>query len=331
MQRPPGSLGPVVTMAGTVFTVASWLAALYLAAVTVSAAIRIARRRRTDGWLSAHATAGWMNMLLWGCAAVAVFTALGVLAPLIGGLLAVALLAVGLAAAWRVLQLRGVTRDHLQQADARRVIAGILAGQLRRGPLHLADHLRMARRHLERAVAEHRGSPAAAPAPAVPATTAAPAPPPAPARTNGGTSMAAPAAPNGNGTRQQPAVRARRLATRDGKPIPVPPEWQAVVAAIIDFQPGDNQEFLDWMLGLLAGVAACGEAVVELHETLTTGIGVDAAAITAVHDVADGFVANAETVGTAVTEFTDYFELPQEHVDQGRQMTHDGHWITATQ
>lgn len=141
-----------------------------------------------------------------------------------------------------------------------------------------------------------------------------------PSRNTGGNGTRPPA----NGTVQQPAIRARRIAAAAGM-VAVPAEWSAVVAGTSDFEADSNIELAQWMTAQVLGLAAWAESVVEQHET-NRGKGVDAAAISMLQDVAEAGVTCAQTMAGAVGAFCAYFELPDAFVDSGGQLAHDGRW-----
>jgi len=127
------------------------------------------------------------------------------------------------------------------------------------------------------------------------------------------------------GSRIRPASRARHTAARAGGAMPA--EWGGVIARAADFEPGDDGELLGWMGDEVSGVAGYAEALVDLYESCTAGIGLDPVAMTALHDVADAAAHAAETMSGARHRFADHYELPREFAANGGLMTHDGRWI----
>ena len=129
------------------------------------------------------------------------------------------------------------------------------------------------------------------------------------------------------GGRITPAHRARHTAARTGGAIPA--EWAEVIARAADFEPGDDGELLGWMGDEVSGVAGYAEALIDLYESCTAGIGLDPVAMTALHDVADAAAHAAETMSGARRRFADHYELPREFAGNGGLMPHDGRWVTG--
>jgi hypothetical protein len=128
-------------------------------------------------------------------------------------------------------------------------------------------------------------------------------------------------------SRISPDRRAQRTASRSGAVIPA--EWGHVVTQTADFDPEDDGHLLDWMGGQVAGVAAYGEALVEVYEGLTRDKGADPKAAAAIHDVADAIAHAAEMMAAAKAKFSEHYELPREYAANGGLMTHDGRWVTG--
>ena len=124
-----------------------------------------------------------------------------------------------------------------------------------------------------------------------------------------------------------PAHRARHTAARTGGAMPA--EWAGVIARAADFEPGDDGELLGWMGDEVSGVAGYAEALIDLYESCTAGIGLDPVAMTALHDVADAAAHAAETMSGARRRFADHYELPREFAGNGGLMPHDGRWVTG--
>ena len=131
----------------------------------------------------------------------------------------------------------------------------------------------------------------------------------------------------GPGSRIRPARRAQHTAAQAGGAMPA--EWGGVIARAADFEPGDDGELLGWMGDEVSGVAGYAEALVDLYESCTAGIGLDPVAMAALHDVADAAAHAAETMSGARHRFADHYELPREFAANGGLMSHDGRWVTG--
>jgi hypothetical protein len=128
------------------------------------------------------------------------------------------------------------------------------------------------------------------------------------------------------GAVRRPAIRAQRAVASAGQGTAAPAGWGAIAAATSDFRSESNIEFAGWLTGEALGVFAWAEAMVEQHEASRDEIGVDAAAIAALDDVATAIVGCAETIAGAVSRFCAHFELPDAFVDAGGKLAHDGNW-----
>ena len=129
------------------------------------------------------------------------------------------------------------------------------------------------------------------------------------------------------GGRIRPARRARHTAAQTGGATPR--EWGGVIARAADFEPDNDGELLGWMGDEVSGVAGYAEALVDLYESCTSGIGLDPVAMTALHDVADAAAHAAETMSGARGRFANHYELPREFAGNGGLMPHDGRWVTG--
>ena len=154
-----------------------------------------------------------------------------------------------------------------------------------------------------------------------PAAIAVPAAAPAAAVTsrNGETPMpaTAPAAP--------PMPPTRRPAN-----LPAPSAlWRAVAAAAADFVPESEAEAADWLRGQAAGLLAYAEGLMGAHANAVDEVGVNPVALRALHNAADTVAEAGATVGDGANDLLAYFAEVREFVQAGKQMTHDGRWITG--
>jgi hypothetical protein len=304
-----------------ILTALGWLAALGLLAACLSSAWHGFRDKKYGPWIGAG---------LYACAAVVLLAIDGVLKPLAAGVLAFLALALagGVALAEDRANAVAASPDGTPYgiswqavAGSARGGAGASFGYLARDTRGLAGWLHS--RWQELRTGEDSGL---EPAPLIqPSPNGASSMPPGNTGGNGtrprGSSQSLPPA---NGTVQQPAIRARRIAAAAGT-VPVPAGWAAVVAGTADFEADSNVELAQWMTGQVLGLAAWAESVVEQHET-NRAMGVDGAAISMLQDVAEAGVTCAQTMAGAVSQFCNYFELPDSFVDTGGQLAHDGRW-----
>jgi hypothetical protein len=294
-----------------ILTALGWLAVLGLLAACLSSAWRGVRGKE----FGSLAGAG-----LYACAALILLAIAGVLRPAAAGVLAFLALALACGAALAEERADAVaaspdgTPDGISwQVAARAAGAGAGAGfgYLARDTRRLAGWLRSRRQEPPAGEFSSFESSSVQPSPNGASM------PPRNTQGNG-------ARPPSGGTVKQPAIRARRIAAAAGT-VPVPAGWAAVVAGTADFEAGSNVELAAWMAEQVLGLAAWAEAVVEQHEA-NREKGVDPAAISMFHDVADAGVSAAQAMAAAVSQFCNYFELPDAFVDAGGQLAHDGSW-----
>ncbi len=302
-----------------ILTTLGWLAALGLLAACLSSAWHGFRGKEYGPLAGAG---------LYACAALILLAIIGALRPAAAG--ALAFLAIALACGAALAEERAGAVAASPDGDPDGISWRMVAGSARAGAGagfgYLArDTRRLARRLRSRRQEPRTGRPPGAEAGPYTDDFASPIQP-----SPNGASMP-PRNTQGNGTRppasgtvKQPAIRARRIAAAAGS-MPVPAGWAAVVAGTADFEAESNVDLAAWMAEQVLGLAAWAESIVEQHET-NRGKGVDPAAISMFHDVADAGVVAAQAMAAAVSQFCNYFELPDAFVDAGGQLAHSGDW-----
>ena len=78
-----------------------------------------------------------------------------------------------------------------------------------------------------------------------------------------------------------------------------------------------------------AGLLAYAEGVMGAHANTVDGKGVDPVAMRGVHAAADIVAEAGGQIANGATELLRYFAEVREFVQAGKQMTHDGRWITG--
>ena len=118
--------------------------------------------------------------------------------------------------------------------------------------------------------------------------------------------------------------------TRRPANLPAPSAlWRAVAAAAADFVPESEAEAADWLRGQAAGLLAYAEGLMGAHSNAVDEVGVDPVALRALHNAADTVAEAGATVGDGANDLLAYFAEVREFVQAGKQMTHDGRWITG--
>jgi len=147
----------------------------------------------------------------------------------------------------------------------------------------------------------------------------------------------APACTEGNGDRRpmttQPTVPSPR-APRARLPARVkanaPAGWQVLASATSDYEPGSDEELLDWMASEVAGISSYGEAITDLYETcIDADIRLDPVAMAALHDAADASADFAAAMAYARQKFASHYAEVREFVAAGGVLPKDGDFITG--
>jgi len=134
--------------------------------------------------------------------------------------------------------------------------------------------------------------------------------------------MTMPAAAGRSGPARQPAPG---RAARGSLPGP----WAALAAATADFEPDDDADMLEWMAAQVTGMAAYAEALADVYETCVNSLGVDPAAMNAVHDTADAAADAATAMAYARQKFAAHYAEVREFAAAGGLLPFNGRWITG--
>ncbi len=229
-----------------------------------------------------------------------------------------------------------VTSDRLPGAIAE--LAGRAAGHsARRSRHHAGRAMRSARRHTGR-LARNAGRRASAAARRLRGPQRA-AQPPGPAvlagAPNPGPAPAAPAA--------SPAPAGPASATPRGAPVPVtaipprssadlagvPGDHQTVISRVAGFEPGDDTELIAFMAGECAAQCGYSDALRELFDTCTSGLGLDPSAVRGLADYADAMSEAAQAMARAHQRFVQVYSEVREAVARGVVMPHRGRFFSG--
>jgi hypothetical protein len=105
--------------------------------------------------------------------------------------------------------------------------------------------------------------------------------------------------------------------------------WARLAADTAGFEPEDDGELLGWMAAEAAGMSGYGESLAEVYETVTSAVGVDPAALAALHDCAEDVAGAAAAMETARARFAAHYSEPREYAASGGVLPHDGRWVTG--
>jgi hypothetical protein len=120
------------------------------------------------------------------------------------------------------------------------------------------------------------------------------------------------------------------LATVSTAAVPGPNEvWIPVIAATGQFEPENDAALLAWMAGEAGGMAGYAEEVAAVYETASAAIGLDPAALQALHDCADAAAAAAEQMAIARRRFTGHFAEVRQFAADGGVLPFDGRWMAG--
>jgi hypothetical protein len=145
-------------------------------------------------------------------------------------------------------------------------------------------------------------------------------------------------APAGMGSPGAAAPEGDRPMTTPPTPPPAPSAtnrgntpagWRALVAATAGFEPDDDAALLEWMAAEVAGMSAYAEALAEVYETCVNSLGIDPAAMNAVHDTADAAADAATAMAYARQKFAAHYAEVREFAAAGGLLPYDGRWITG--
>jgi hypothetical protein len=120
----------------------------------------------------------------------------------------------------------------------------------------------------------------------------------------------------------------RRTARTAAAPAPGQ-AWIPLIAATGAFDPEDDTALLGWMSGEAGGMAGYAEAIAAAYDTATTVIGLDPAALQALHDCADAAAGAAEQMAVARQRFTAHYAEVRQFAASGGVLPFNGRWMTG--
>jgi hypothetical protein len=124
-----------------------------------------------------------------------------------------------------------------------------------------------------------------------------------------------------------PALARRTLRTATD---PGPGEaWAPLIAATGAFDPETDAALLGWMSGEAGGMTGYAEGLAAVYETATAVIGLDPAALAALHDCADAAAGAAEQMAVARRRFTAHYAEVRQFAAAGGVLPFNGRWMTG--
>ena len=110
----------------------------------------------------------------------------------------------------------------------------------------------------------------------------------------------------------------------------VPPVWRAVISYIDDFEPDDDADLHDFLMGLSAGLHDTGESLNELYELCTSPtVRIGKGGMSATHDAADAIAEASGGVASASKALEQYYAGVSDEVSGGVELPKDGDFITG--
>lgn len=127
-----------------------------------------------------------------------------------------------------------------------------------------------------------------------------------------------------------PSAREPARPPADAATIPAPGDvWLPLIAATAQFEPENDAALLGWMAGEAGGMAGYAEGVAAVYETASAAVGLDPAALQALHDCADAAAAAAEQMAIARRRFTGHFAEVRQFAANGGVLPFAGRWMTG--
>ena len=273
--------------------------ALFLAAATISASVRLARHLRTDDRQKGKDEAAWLTPLLCACGAVAALTGLGVI-PVLSG----AVSAVILAATAGFILLRGAGWQDVLSLRLWRSVARTLRSHAGGSVRYLREDLRWLVTRLQRGEQPAPASPAPVrPAAAAPGPRTVPAPRPVPSVRDDPALGPAPAA----------AEVASGLA---GAGVAVPQSWGVLCESVGTFEPDTDEDEIGFVAAQAAGILAYSDAWRAKADTLLHNVGLDPAYVAGTLEFADVVADNAGDLAMVVQRFHVIYDALRDWVDE---------------
>jgi hypothetical protein len=108
-----------------------------------------------------------------------------------------------------------------------------------------------------------------------------------------------------------------------------PAAWRDLTERTGAFDPDSDAALLAWMSGEAGGMTGYAEGLAAVYETATAVIGLDPAALAALHDCADAAAGAAEQMAIARQRFTAHYAEVRQFAASGGVLPFNGRWMTG--
>lgn len=111
--------------------------------------------------------------------------------------------------------------------------------------------------------------------------------------------------------------------------VPPPADWGLVAARVVDFNPDDDADLINFMTAEIAGMAAYSQGYEQLFETCTGSLGLDPRSVQALGEFGERFVEITAEMARARARFVAIYEEVMRMVADGTVMPHNGRFFTG--
>lgn len=119
------------------------------------------------------------------------------------------------------------------------------------------------------------------------------------------------------------------LPGSDGPATEPTAAWKELAAQTGEFDPEDDARLLAWMTGEAAGMTGYAGAMAAAYETAVNVIGLDPAAMSAMHECADAASEAAQQMAAARQAFTAHYAEVRQFAADGGVLAFNGRWMAG--
>lgn len=110
--------------------------------------------------------------------------------------------------------------------------------------------------------------------------------------------------------------------------VPMPPDWAVLVDRVGNLDPATDDELIRFMSGELAGVLSYSNALLALHDTCVSRLGLDPSAVAGMAEYAEAQGEAARQMSAAHRRFLAVYREVMQAVAAGVQMPFRGRFFT---